>query len=164
MGRVFWMFVQGTLFRWSFHNWYRWRAALLRLFGAQIGQGVQVRPSVSVEIPWHLTLGDGTHVGDNAILYALGPITVGRNVTISQYAHLCAGTHDHTTRHFPLVRLPIVVEDDAWIAADAFIGPGVTVGARSVVGARATAFVDVPPDRVVGGMPAKVIMERVLRD
>jgi acetyltransferase-like isoleucine patch superfamily enzyme/glycosyltransferase involved in cell wall biosynthesis len=162
--RVVWMFAQASLFRWSFHNWYGWRAGMLRFFGARIGNGVQIRPSVSVEIPWHLSIGAGTHIGDYAILYALGEITIGRNVTISQYAHLCAGTHDHTTRRFPLVRLPITVQDEAWIAADAFVGPGVTVGARAVVGARASAFADVPADTVVGGSPAKVIKPRVLRD
>jgi putative colanic acid biosynthesis acetyltransferase WcaF len=164
VGRALWMFARGTVFRWSFHNWYRWRAAVLRAFGATVGRDVRIRPTAWIEIPWNLEVGDHSSVGDHAILYSLGRITLGRGVVVSQYAHLCAGTHDYTSRRFPLLRTPIRIEDEAWVAADAFIGPGVTVGARAVVGARSSAFHDVPPDQVVGGSPARVIKPRVLRD
>lgn len=162
--RVLWSFVQGTLFRWSFHNWYGWRRLLLRAFGAQVGEGARVRPCVRIEMPWNLQLGDGAVVGDGVKLYCLGPITVGRRATVSQYAHLCAGTHDYTRRSFPLVTQPIVIGEEAWVATEAFIGPGVTVGDRAVVGARAVVVKDVPPDMVVAGNPAKVIKRRELRD
>ena len=162
--RVLWMLVRSFLFRPSFHNWYGWRNLLLRLFGARIAPGVRVRPTVWVEIPWHLDIREGAAVGDHAILYSLGRITIGRHAVVSQYAHLCAGTHDYTSRSFPLLRPPIVIGDEAWIAADSFVGPGVTVGARSVVGARATVVKDVPPDVVVAGNPARVVKARELRD
>jgi acetyltransferase-like isoleucine patch superfamily enzyme/glycosyltransferase involved in cell wall biosynthesis len=158
--RVLWMITSATLFRCSFHNWYGWRRLILRLFGAKIGERVRIRPSVKVEIPWNLEIGDDTAVGDYAILYCLGKVTIGQHVTISQYAHICAGTHDYRSRRFPLLRLPITIEDDAWIAADAFVGPGVTIGTRAVVGARATAVKDVPPEHVVAGCPARFIKMR----
>jgi putative colanic acid biosynthesis acetyltransferase WcaF len=161
--RVIWMFVRATAFRCSFHNWYRWRSLLLRCFGARVGHGVRVRPSVHVEIPWNLALADGVVVGDHAILYSLGEITVGRNTVISQYAHLCAGTHDYTKRSFPLLRLPIRIGEDVWVAADAFVGPGVTVGDRAVVAARTTVVKDVAPDQVVAGNPARFIKLRELQ-
>lgn len=164
VSRVVWMFVRSTLFRFSFHNWYGWRRLLLRAFGARVGRGVRIRPTAHVEIPWNLDIGDESVVGDHAILYSLGTIRVGRMVVISQYAHLCAGTHDYTDRTFPLLTPPIRVEDEAWVAADAFIGPGVTVGARSVVGARATVVKDVPPDQVVAGNPAHPVKRRAFRN
>lgn len=162
--RVLWMLTQATLFRWSFHNWYAWRRVLLRLFGARVGRGVRIRPTVRIEIPWHLDIDDDTAVGDFAILYALGHIAIGRNCVISQYAHLCAGSHDYMSRHFPLRRPPIVVKDDVWIAADAFIGPGVAVGEGAVVGARATVVKDVPAWSIVAGNPAHVVKRREWRD
>ena len=58
---------------------------------------------------------DGTAVGDNAILYSLGKITIGRLSVISQYAHICAGTHDHTSRTFPLMTPPIKIGDEVWV-------------------------------------------------
>ena len=158
--RVLWMFTQATIFRYSFHNWYGLRRLILRAFGAKLGEGVRVRPTVHIEIPWNLEIGDHSIVGDEAILYALGKVTVGRRVVISQYAHLCAGTHDFNDPNFPLIRPPVVVEDEAWIAADAFVGPGVTVGRRAIVGARASAFKDVPAGKIAGGNPAKPLRDR----
>lgn len=163
VGRVLWMFAQATLFRLSFHNWYGWRRVVLRSFGAKIGSGVRIRPTAVVEVPWNVEIGDETAVGDHAIIYSLGRIRIGRLVTISQYAHLCAGTHDPTDLRFPLLRPPIAVEDEAWVAADAFVGPNVTVGRRAVVGARATVTRDVPADEIWAGNPARYIKTRVLK-
>ncbi|MDB5356506.1 MAG: Colanic acid biosynthesis acetyltransferase WcaF [Phycisphaerales bacterium] len=160
IGRVLWMLANSLLFRPSFHNWYAWRRWLLRCFGAKIGDNVRVRPTCRVEIPWNLEIGDNAAVGDHAILYSLGSIRIGRFAVVSQYAHLCAGTHDYTDPSFPLIRPPITIGDEAWIAADAFVGPGVTVGRRAVVGARATVVRDVPPDHIVVGNPARCIKRR----
>jgi putative colanic acid biosynthesis acetyltransferase WcaF len=161
--RVVWMFVRATLFRPSFHNWYGWRRFVLRLMGAKVGAGVRVRETVRIAIPWNLEIGDDTVVGDEAILYSLGKIRLGRKVIISQYAHLCAGTHDQSDPTFPLLTPPVTVEDGAWVAADAFVGPGVTVGAWAVVGARATVVKDVPPAQIWGGNPARFIKPREMK-
>jgi putative colanic acid biosynthesis acetyltransferase WcaF len=158
--RVGWAVVESTLFRMSFHNWYPWRAWLLRRFGATVGRKVRIRRTVRIEIPWNLSLGDEVIVGDAVILYALGPITVGPRTLISQYAHLCAGSHDYTIPQYPLLRPPIAIGADAWVAADAFVGPGVTIGNRAIVGARSSVFKDVPSNTIVGGNPARVIRER----
>lgn len=158
--RTLWMFARATLFRFSFHNWYAWRRLLLRAFGARVGRDVRIRPTAHIEIPWELDIADGAIVGDHAILYSLGRITIGRGAIISQYAHLCAGSHDYTKRSFPLLRPPITIGAEAWIATDAFIGPGVTVGERAVVGARTTVVKDVPADQVVVGPSARAIGTR----
>jgi putative colanic acid biosynthesis acetyltransferase WcaF len=160
IGRVLWAMVQATLFGCSPHNLFAWRAFLLRRFGAKLAAHVQIRPSVRIIIPWHLQIDEHTAIGDGVILYTLGKITIGKYVTISQYAHLCAGSHDASNRAMQLTTAPITLGDDVWIATDAYVGPGVTVGDRSIVGARASVFKDVPPDVVVGGNPAKVIKPR----
>ena len=164
LGRVLWAVASATLFGLSPHPAYRWRAWLLRLFGAKLGRNVRVRPSVRVTIPWNLDLGDDVSVGDGAILYALGPIRVGDRSFLSQMAHLCAGTHDHTRPDYPLVRPPITIGEDCWIAADAFVGPGVVIGDRTVVGARSSVFGDLPADVIAVGNPARAIKPRELRD
>lgn len=158
--RVAWMMVGKPLFRMTFHNWYGLRRLILRVFGAKVGGGVRIRPSADVEIPWNLDLRDGAIVGDRAILYSLGKITIGEGAVISQYAHICAGTHDHTDRRFPLIRDPIVIGPGAWIGTDAFVGPKVTVGALAVLGARASAYKDLEPGMIYGGNPAKPIKKR----
>src|SRR4051794_20860913 len=75
--RLLWSVVAATLFRPSFHNWYRFRAALLRAFGARLGRNVRIRRTANIEIPWNLEMGDDVSIGDAAILYSLGPITIG---------------------------------------------------------------------------------------
>lgn len=160
LARVIWMLLGSLLFRVSFHTWHPYRRALLRLFGATIGKSCYIRPSARVEIPWNLTMLDYASLGDRAIVYNLGPITIGRRTTISQGAHLCAGTHDYTRRSMPLIRPTITIGDDCWIAADAFVGPGVTVADGAILGARACAFKDVPPWSIFGGNPARKIADR----
>lgn len=160
IGRMLWAVVQATVFRYSFHTWNGWRAWLLRRFGATIARPVIVRRTVRVECPWNLTMGKNSCLGDRVIAYCLGRVTIGERVSVSQHAHLCAGSHDYTRVDLPLLRPPIVIEDDVWIAADAFVGPGVRVGRGSVVGARACVFKDVEGGWVYGGNPARKIKER----
>lgn len=163
IGRALWMLLGRPAFRMTFHNWDALRRAILRLFGARVGRGVRIRPTARIEIPWHIDLRDGCVIGDYAILYSLGKITVGERTIVSQYAHLCAGTHDFTKRTFPLLRPPIEVGPDAWIGADAFVGPGVTVGRLAVLGARASAYKDLEARMIHVGNPAKALKERELR-
>jgi putative colanic acid biosynthesis acetyltransferase WcaF len=158
--RLLWAIVSATLFRLSFHNWYGFRAGLLRMFGARIGNNVRIRRTARIEIPWDLELGDDVSIGDAAILYSLGPIKIGARSFLSQYAHLCAGSHDPQHKDYPLLRPPITIGTDCWIAADAFVGPGVTIGDRTVVGARASVFSDLPSDVIAVGNPAKPIKPR----
>jgi putative colanic acid biosynthesis acetyltransferase WcaF len=139
---------------------YRWRAFLLRRFGAKIGRHCIIRRSVRVEVPWHFSMGDYSTLGDECIVYSLGRITLGDRVTISQYSYICAGTHDHTRPDFPLLRPPIVIEDDVWIAADVFVGPDVRIGRGALIGARSSVFKDLPSWKVCVGNPAKPIKDR----
>lgn len=161
--RAVWMIMGKPVFRMSFHNWYGFRVRLLRLFGARIGSDVRIRPSVNVEIPWNIDIRDGATIGDNAILYSLGQITIGERTIVSQYAHLCAGTHDHTDRRFPLIRDPIMIGSDAWIGADAYVGPNVSIGNLSVLGARSSAYKNLDPGVVYVGNPAKALKQRELQ-
>lgn len=156
VGRVAWALTT-PLFRLSPRPFWGWRRVLLRAFGAKVGSEVHVYPTVRVEIPWHIALGDFSAVGDRAILYSLGRITLGDRATISQGAHICAGTHDIHDPSRPLLKPPIDIGDDAWICADAFIGPGVSVGAGAIVGARAVVMKNVANGSVVVGNPARPI-------
>lgn len=160
VGRVLWWSVQATVWRWSWHNFYGWRRLLLRVFGASVHHTARIRPSVRIECPWNLKLEANSVVGDRANLYALGEITLGVRATVSQQAHLCAGTHNFDLPHLPLICLPIRIGDDAWVAADAFVGPGVTVGAGTILGARGCAFKDLEPWAIYGGNPSKLIRRR----
>src|ERR1700752_1368995 len=88
LGRTLWGGNETPLFRWSPRPRYRWRNFLLRRFGAKIHTKARIRPTAIIEVPWNLSVGPNSSVGDHAVLYCLGPITLGARVSISQYAHL----------------------------------------------------------------------------
>jgi putative colanic acid biosynthesis acetyltransferase WcaF len=155
-----WWLVQSTLFRASPQVMYGFRRWLLRRFGAQIGKGVVIRPSVTIPYPWKLQIGDYSWIGDHAVLYTFAKITIGHNVVISQKSYLCAGTHDYRSPGFDIHASPITIEDEAWLAADVFVAPGVTVGKGAVIGSRSSVFGDLPPMMVCVGSPARPVHAR----
>jgi putative colanic acid biosynthesis acetyltransferase WcaF len=159
LGRAAWGLIR-PLFRFSPRPLWQWRVLLLRLFGARIGSRVNIHPSVLVEIPWNLRIGSYCAIGDRAILYNLGMVQIGSATTLSQGAHLCAGTHDYRKAEFPLVKSPISIGDNVWICADAFIGPGVKIEDRVIVGARAVVIRDVTAGSIVAGNPAVAVRRR----
>lgn len=159
--RVLWTLAR-PLFRWSPRPLHGWRRALLRGFGARIGPGVQLHPSVRIFLPSQLDIGAEVGIGEDVRLYNLGPLRIGAQATVSQGAHLCGGSHNHRQRALPLIRATVEIGPAAWICADAFIGPGVRVGEGAVVAARAVCMRDVAAWRIVGGNPAREIGERRL--
>jgi putative colanic acid biosynthesis acetyltransferase WcaF len=161
--RVAWSLVQATLWRAAWSRVYFLRPALLRLFGAAVPLRCLIGGSVRVHFPWLITIGTDVAISHGVVFYNLDRITVGNRAVISQDAYFCGGTHDYSIATYPLVRKPIVIEDDVWIGAGAFVGPGVRIGRGAVVGARAVVFNDVPPWKVAVGNPARVIKDRVLK-
>ena len=159
--RLLWAFGR-WFFRCSPRPCFGWRRFVLRCFGARIGAQVHVYSSTRIYFPWNLTVNDWSAIGEEALIYNLGPITLGQKVTISHRAHLCAGTHDYSQPDMPLLKPPIEIADQAWICAEAFVGPGVTVGEGAVVGAGAVVVKNVEPWTVVAGNPARVIKKRAL--
>jgi len=108
-------------------------------------------------------MGEYSCLGDGVICYNIGGVAIGANATVSQYSHICSSSHDYTKPNMPQTFAKVVIEDQAWVAADAYIGPGVTIRQGAVVGARAAVFKDVPAWTVVGGNPAKYIKKREIR-
>lgn len=139
------------------------RRFILHSFGAKVGRGVNVYPSATVYYPWNLEIGDDSSIGEWALIYNLGPIRIGKRTTISQRAHLCAGTHDYRNPSLPLMKPPIIIGDEVWVCADAFIGPDIAIGNRAVVGACSVVTRDVVAMTVVAGNPAKFVKDRVIK-
>lgn len=161
--RVLWGIGQWGI-RLSPRPCFGWRSFVLRCFGAKLGVHVHTYASTKIYFPWNLTVGDWSAIGEDAFIYNLGPVMIGSKVTISHRAQLCAGTHDYTRADLPLLKPPIIVKDQAWICADAFVGPGVTIGEGAIIGARAVAMKDVPAWTIVAGNPAKLIKRRELAE
>jgi putative colanic acid biosynthesis acetyltransferase WcaF len=160
--RLLWGLIR-PFFRYSPRTFFGFRNFLLKLLGAKIGSNVHIYNSAIIYMPWNLEIQDWSSIGEYAFIYNLGHVSIGSQVTISHRAHLCAGTHDYSDPTLPLLKPPIRINDQAWICADAFVGPGVTIGEGTVLGARAVAVKDIEPWAVVGGNPARTIGQRTLR-
>jgi putative colanic acid biosynthesis acetyltransferase WcaF len=124
----------------------------------------QIYGSASITFPWDLSIGRNSTIGPDVALYNLGGLEIGSSTVISQNVHVCGGTHDHTKLTYPLIREKIKIGNFVWIAADAFIAPGVTIGDGALVGARAVVVKDVEPYTIVAGNPARVIGHRTLEN
>ncbi len=162
--RVFrgvWIISWLLLASWTPPPFSSWRRLVLRLFGAKLHSTAKVYGSVKVWYPPYLEMKEYSVLGPGVNCYCMAPITIGAQAIVSQRAHLCAGTHDIQNASFQLQAYPIVIESNAWVAAEAFIGPGVTVGESAVVGARAVLFKNALAASVYVGNPAKLIRSRV---
>jgi len=139
-----------------------WRVCLLKLYGAQIDWTTNVYATVKIWAPWNLKMGAHSCLGPYVDCYNQGQITIGENSVISQKSYLCASSHSIKDVNFDLVLKPITIEDQVWVAAGTFVGPGVCIGEGAVVGARSAVFKNVEPWTVIGGNPAKFLKNRKL--
>lgn len=158
-----WWLVQSTLFICSPQFAYKWRVFLLRSFGAKIGKSVIIRPSVKTTYPWKLTIGNNAWIGDDVNLYTLGEITIGENAVVSQRSYLCTGSHDYQSETFDIYAKPIVIEDQAWIATDVFIAPGITIGKGAIIGSRSSVYQNMPNGMICVGNPATPVKPREMK-
>lgn len=133
------------------------RIAILRIFGARIGARVVIRSQVNITFPWRVEIGDDVWLGEEVLILSLAPVTIGSNVCISQRAFLCTGSHDFRATHFDLITKPITIRSGSWVAAQAFIAPGVEIGEGSMVAAGSVVLENVPPKTLVRGNPGVVV-------
>lgn len=156
-----WWIVQALLFAPSPQVFYGWRRFLLRLFGANIGAHVIVRPSVRTTYPWKVSIGDYSQIGDGVALYSLGEIEIGAHCVISQGSYICTGGHDPSRSDFAIYAKKITIEDQVWLAAQCFVMPGVTIKRGAFAMVRSLITKDVAEGAKVAGHPAKTIGARI---
>ncbi len=160
--RTLWVLVQATVFRWSPRPCHRFRALLLKGFGARIPASGQVVifPTARIMFPWRLELAPRSMIGPGVTIYNLADIRFEYGANVSQNCHLCAGTHDYLRWTMPLVTRPITIGRNAWLGADVFVGPGVTIGELAIIGARSVVVKDQPARMICAGHPCKPLKAR----
>ncbi|MBO4122437.1 putative colanic acid biosynthesis acetyltransferase [Cupriavidus gilardii] len=159
--RQIWNWVWLFLFRPSPRPAHAWRAALLRLFGAELGRNVHVYPGVRIWAPWNLRIGNNAGVADGVTLYNIERIDIGEYCVVSQGSHLCTGSHDYNSPNFQLIAFPITLAPRVWICAESFLSPGVTVAEGAVVAPRSVVTKSLATAwTVYGGTPARAIGKR----
>ena len=139
------------------------RRFVYRALGAEIGKNVVFHFRTEVRGLHRLKIGDGTIIGDNALLSAQRGLTIGKNVNLSSNVSIYSGAHDHRDPYFrstPATTRPISIGDRVWIGSNAIILTGVNIGEGAVVCAGCVVTKDVEPYAVVAGIPARKVNER----
>lgn len=160
IGRGLWSLVWLILFRPSPVPLFKWRCFLLRLFGGEIHATALPYPSTRIWAPWNLTMLRNSCLASEVDCYNVAPIHLGEDSIVSQKSYLCSASHDIDNDGFALTSARIEIGTGSWVAADSFIGPGVSVGDFAVVGARTVLSKSLSPGAIVVGNPAKFVRWR----
>ena len=136
------------------------KVAILRSFGARVGKGVVIKPSVNIKYPWHLEIGDYAWIGENVWIDNLDKVTIGANACLSQGALILSGNHNFKKTTFDLIVKPITIGEGAWIGAKATVSQGVTCGSHSVLTVGSVASGDLEPFGIYRGNPAELVKMR----
>jgi len=130
---ILWMLVSALFFRHSLAIFTPVKIFWLKLFGAKVGKGLVLKPSVNIKYPWFLSIGNDVWIGEEVWIDNLAEVTIENNVCISQGAMLLTGNHNYKKSSFDLVVQPILLEEGVWIGAKSVICPGSTVKAQTVI-------------------------------
>jgi putative colanic acid biosynthesis acetyltransferase WcaF len=153
------LFLKNPMFLWS-----GGKVALLRFFGARVGNGVVIKPSVSIKHPWFLEIGDHCWIGEQCWIDNLAPVTLASHCCLSQGALLLTGNHNYSKTTFDFISQPIRMERGSWVGARAVVCPGVTLAEGAVLAAGAVATRDLEAWGVYQGNPAVRVKERVVSE
>lgn len=140
------------------------RRAFYRVVGMKIGSGSTIHMKLSLYDPSGISIGEDTIVGEKCTLDGRGKLTIGNHVDIASEVMIYNSEHDVNDPKFSAIVAPVRIGDYVFIGPRAIILPGVTIGEGAVVGAGAVVTKDVEPFSIVGGVPARVIGERKIRN
>lgn len=138
------------------------KVALLRIFGARVGQGVVIKPGVNIKYPWFLTIGDHSWIGERVWIDNLANVQIGSHCCLSQGAMLLCGNHNYKNPSFDLITGTIVLEDGVWIGAKSLVGPSVTCHCHSVLAVQSVATQNLDAYTIYRGNPAEAVKKRVI--
>lgn len=119
-----------------------------------------IKPRVNIHLPWRLTIGDHSWIGEEVFILNFEAVMIGRHACLSQRSFLCTGNHDFRDPAFSYRNAPITIGDGAWIGAQSFVAPGTTIGTDAVATAGSIVTTDLPPSQICSGNPCTPIKPR----
>lgn len=133
--RVLWYLLSALFFQGSILGLIpsRTKILILRLFGAQVGKGVVIKPNVEIKSPWFLQLGNNVWIGQRVWIDNHTLVRIGSNSCISQGAYIFTGNHDWNDPAFSFFCEPVEIGESVWITAFCRITPGSIIESETVV-------------------------------
>ncbi|MDP5171927.1 MAG: putative colanic acid biosynthesis acetyltransferase [Bacteroidia bacterium] len=162
--RGLWYFTNILFFLNPWNPFSGLKCRLLRAFGANIGVGVIIKPSVNIKYPWRLHVGDHCWIGENVWIDNLAEVRIGNHVCLSQGAMLLTGNHNYKIPSFDLMLGAITLEDGSWIGAQSVVCPGVTISSHAILAVGSVATKDLDPYIIYQGNPAVAVRTRDMTD
>ena len=162
MKRILWYFTNGLFFINPLNPSSGSKVFLLRVFGARVGKGVNIKPGVNIKYPWFLEIADHVWIGERTWIDNLTKVTIGNNTCLSQGCMLLTGNHNYKKATFDLVPGKIILEEGVWIGAKAVVCPGVTCRSHSVLAVNSVANGDMEAYTVYQGNPAVKVRKRTI--
>ncbi len=159
--RTLWYFVNILFFANGLFPVSGLKVFFLRLFGARIGKGVVIKPSVNIKYPWNLKIGNFTWIGEEVWIDNLTKVSIGDNCCLSQGALLLCGNHDYKKDTFDLMVGEIILEDGVWIGADSIVTGNSICQSHSVLSVQSVAPLNMEPYTVYRGNPAVAVKKRI---
>ncbi|GGH15180.1 WcaF family extracellular polysaccharide biosynthesis acetyltransferase [Mucilaginibacter phyllosphaerae] len=160
--RVLWYYINAVFFKSYWLPVNGVKIFLLRLFGAQIGKGVVIKPGVNIKYAWNLQIGNNTWIGERVWIDNLVKVVIGGNACISQGAMLQTGSHNYKKAAFDLITGQIILEDGVWIGCGAIINQGITAASHAVLASGSVASKNLKPFTIYQGNPAVAVRARVI--
>jgi len=157
---VSWVIVKNLFFlsAWPWPS--SFKACLLRLFGADVGCCLYLRPRTNIHFPWKLRIGNHCWIGDRCEILNLEFVTLEDNVALAHDVYLAAASHDIRSVSMKYKNLPITICRGTWVATRVFVGPGVVVGENCVLGAGTIVTQDVADDTILIPSPPVIVGKR----
>ena len=153
------------LLRWVGHiPFHTARVFFYRLSGLEIGRESKIHMWCNFFNPSGISIGEDTIIGDHAFLDGRASLKIGNHVDIASRVMIYNSEHDVNAEDFHATSDPVIIEDYVFIGPRAIIQSGVTVGRGAIVAAGAVVTKDVEPLSVVGGVPAKKITDRKIKE
>lgn len=162
--RILWYYINALCVRSTIIPFMRFKISLLRLFGAKIGKGVYLKPSVNIKFPWKLIIGNNCWIGEGVWIDNIDNVSIGNNVCLSQGALLLTGNHDYKKTSMPYKNSPIVIKDGAWIGAKSVVCSGVTIEENAILTVGSIATRNLEKNGIYQGNPAQRIRDRVFNE
>jgi putative colanic acid biosynthesis acetyltransferase WcaF len=135
------------------------RIAVLRLFGASIGDGVIFRPRTRVKFPWKLRIGERSWIGEGVWIHNQDDVYIANDVVISQETILTTGSHSHR-KDMGLVTSAISIEEGTWITTRCMIQGGSQLGVSCLVTPLTVVRGSFPANSIISGNPGAIVGQR----
>ena len=161
--RILWYYTNSFIFKSYWFPFSGLKVLLLRIFGAKVGVGVNIKPNVNIKYPWRLSIGEFTWIGEEVWIDNLASVSIGANCCLSQGAFLLCGNHNYKKTTFDLITQPITLEDGVWIGAKAIVCPGVIIASHAVLSVMSVATNNLESFKIYQGNPAKEIKIRNIK-